>query len=113
MRAQTFPNPRFPHRVRIWREERGSDAFEDTVDERVLYDGVGRSFTNTTTTGDDHVVMNTRKCALPVLYDQWVEPVLAGDRIMVETGGGREWGEVTDFEPSNFGSEVYWHFVRN
>ena len=103
-------NPRYPHGVRIVRVE-ASSPFDETS-ERVLYCGCGRAYTDTTTTGDNNVDMNRRKCSIPVRFDLWDEPVLDGDTITVIKGTLTEVGRVRDFEPDNDRTVIYWELVR-
>lgn len=103
-------NPRYPHCVTITRVEAAS-PFDD-VTSRVVYQGKGRSYTDTTTTGDNNVDMNRRKCSIPMRYDKWKEPVLDGDTITVVIGTLTEVGRVRDFEPDNDRTVVYWELVR-
>lgn len=103
-------NPRYPHRVNITRTEAASPFDEATS--RVLYCGCGRAYTDTTTTGDNNVDMNRRKCSIPVRFDRWPEPVLDGDTITVVKGTLTEVGRVRDFEPDNDRTVIYWELVR-
>lgn len=111
MERWSHVNKRFPHTIKVYREMK-EDAFSAEVAEKVLYEGEGRSFTNTTTDGDD-VTVNMRKAAIPPLFSEWEEPILAGDVIEVWIGNVHEYGVVTDWEPANFGTEIYWKYVRN
>ncbi len=78
----------------------------------VLYDGIGRTFTDTTTTGDTHMDMNRRKCSIPVRFDEWTHEVLDGDRIAVKVGDVTYSGEVKDIEPDNDRTLIYWERPR-
>ena len=126
MRKDRIDNPRYPHHIRIVRVNPSSgegadpnDPFSDPVEpgqetEVVVYDGIGRSFTDTTTTGNDDVDTNKRKASIPVRFDKWevgVRP-LDGDTIYATVGNNTEIGQVRDFEPDNNRSLVYWDFVR-
>ena len=126
MRKDRIDNPRYPHHIRIVRVNpsagEGSDPndpFSDPVEPGqetyvVVYDGIGRSFTDTTTTGTDDVDTNKRKASIPVRFDKWevgVRP-LDGDTIYATVGNNTEIGQVRDFEPDNNRSLVYWDFVR-
>lgn len=126
MRKDRIDNPRYPHHIRIVRVNSSSgegddpnDPFADPVEpgqetEVVVYDGIGRSFTDTTTTGTDDVDTNKRKASIPVRFDKWevgVRP-LDGDTIYATVGNNTEIGQVRDFEPDNNRSLVYWDFVR-
>lgn len=106
-------NPRYPHTIKIVRTVLSENPFDDGTDEDVLYEGPGRSFTDTTTTGDI-VDVNKRKASIPVRYDVWGagrEP-LDGDTIIATVGENSEIGVVRDCEPDNDRSLVYWDFVR-
>ena len=113
MIAECVNNPRYPHRVIITRVELSDDPFAEETSERVLYDGVGRSFTDTTTTGGKGVDSNKRKASIPVRYDGWDEPVLDGDTIKtIKNDKLVEIGRVRDFEPDNNRTLIYWELVR-
>ena len=126
MRKDRIDNPRYPHHIRIVRVNPSACEgavlnvpFVDPVEpgqetEVVVYDGIGRSFTDTTTTGTDDVDTNKRKASIPVRFDKWevgVRP-LDGDTIYATAGNNTEIGQVRDFEPDNNRSLVYWDFVR-
>lgn len=110
-------NPMWPHRITIERKTYSDNPFDDEESTEVLYDGKGRSYTDTTTTGggtdEKRVDVNKRKASVPVRFDKWEKPVLAGDTITATMGNMVESGVVTDFEPDNFRSVVYWEVVRD
>ena len=113
MLKQKVDNPRYPQIVTITRVECSDNPFDGASTERVLYSGVGRSFTDTTTTGGSQVDVNKRKSSIPVRFDKWEEPILDGDTIKT-TKDGRllEIGRVRDFEPDNNRTLIYWDLVR-
>lgn len=82
--------------------------------EETLYEGKGRSFTDTTTNGNVEVDLNKRKASIPVRYDEWGagKKPLDGDTIYATVGNNTEIGRVRDCEPDNNRSLVYWDFVR-
>lgn len=109
-------NPRFPHTIKIWRETGSDDPFVDTVTTVILYEGVGRSYTDTTTTGDGKVISNRRKAAIPMRCDDWTEftDIHSGDIISVTLNTGIvEEGKVSDREVGTMGTNIVWEFVRN
>ena len=123
MRKPRIENPRYPHRIRIVRTVPGSGgdgnpfadadaAVEDT--EEVLYEGEGRSFTDTTTEGGKNVDENKRKASIPVRYDEWGAGrcPLDGDTIEATVGSNVERGVVKDCEPDNNRTVVYWDLRR-
>lgn len=113
MLKRKVDNPRFPHQVIITRVETSSNPFDEDVNERELYNGVGRSFTDTTTTGGSEVDLNKRKSSIPVRFDEWEEQVLDGDTIKtIKNGILVEIGRVRDFEPDNNRTLIYWDLVR-
>lgn len=144
MRKEVICNPRYPHTIKIVRMERrevekekasgevvdpddplaeqdaepldADDATEVVVEEYedVLYEGKGRSYTDTTTYGDGTVDRNKRKASIPVRYDKWGagRKPLDGDTIYATAGNNTEIGMVRDCEPDNDRSVVYWDFVR-
>jgi len=135
MRKVEVDNPRYPHHIRIIRkvasdwlnEETAADA-TGTGAEMVVYEGCGRSYTDTTTTGDAKVDTNKRKASIPMRFDDWAckckkaeaqtkqagPPFpMSGDLLYVTKGRiGEEW-EVKDFEPDNDRSVVYGELNRN
>lgn len=110
-------NPRYPHNVRITRKGSVEDnpfSGNKPVSVEILYDGIGRSFTDTTTEGDNVVDENKRKASIPVRYDEWDvgKQPLDGDTIEVTIGNNIEIGIVKDSEPDNNRMLVYWNFRR-
>jgi len=123
MRKIVVDNPRYPHHIRIVRvivpnwldyEEQPTSSSSSDEGEYVVYDGPGRSYTDTTTTGDAKVDTNRRKCSIPVRYDSWGELFpMSGDMVYATKGNIHEEWEVKDFEPDNDRSVVYGEFNRN
>lgn len=127
-------NPRYPHDILIYRvgkkaidtkpspddddpfsEVANIDVSSDAESEKtILYQGKGRSYTDTTTNGDGKVESNKRKASIPVRFDEWKEDSwpLDGDTIEVTHGNVKERGTVKDFEPDNNRSVVYWELLR-
>ncbi len=116
-------NPRYPHVIKIVRVIPGkgdddnpfADDDADVEDkEIVIYEGIGRSFTDTTTEGDKKVDENKRKASIPVRYDEWDAGrcPLDGDLIYSTVGNNTEQGMVKDCEPDNNRTVVYWDFTR-
>ncbi len=116
-------NPRYPHTIKIVRVVEGKgdedNPFADAdapleSEETVIYEGKGRSFTDTTTEGNDHVDQNKRKSSIPVRYDGWDagKCPLDGDLIYSIVGNNTEVGMVKDCEPDNNRTLVYWDFTR-
>lgn len=111
-------NERYPHQIRITRNEtfgETDDPFSDSDGYAdVLYDGEGRSFTDTTTQGDNNVDTNKRKVSIPVRFDEWESCRIPsdGDAIDVWIGENRETGIVKDCEPDNNRTLVYWDYNR-
>ncbi len=97
-----------------------SDPFADDDapvgydEEIVIYEGEGRSYTDTTTEGDKYVDQNKRKASIPVRYDEWVagKCPLDGDTIYATVGNNTEKGIVKDCEPDNNRTVVYWNLTR-
>ena len=117
-------NTRFPHTIKIWRETGSDDPFTDSVTEKVLYQGVGRAYTDTTTTGDGNVISNRRKAAIPIRFDAWTSEtdIKAGDQIEITYTNGdttsgtaplTENGLVSDRELGTMGTNIIWELVRN
>ena len=111
-------NERYPHGILIRRVVPGrvdaenpfsdSDSLEDV--EAVVYDGEGRSFTDTTTEGNNYIDENKRKASIPVRYDEW--DAGGGDLIRVTIGNNVEDGVVYDCESDNNRTLVYWNLRR-
>lgn len=144
MLKEVIDNPRYPHTIKIVRaskreieKEKASGMLADPDDpladqdaaplddgdttdvvveeyEDTLYEGKGRSYTDTTTYGDGKVDRNKRKASIPVRYDKWGagRKPLDGDTIYATVGENTEIGVVRDCEPDNDRSVVYWDFVR-
>ena len=124
MRKANIRNPRHPHTIKIVRvlvsKADENDPFadddakvsEDT--EIVIYEGEGRSYTDTTTEGGKNVDENKRKASIPVRYDEWDADrcPLDGDMIYATVGNNTEVGMVKDCEPDNNRTVVYWDFTR-
>lgn len=115
-------NERYPHGILIRRVVPGrvdaenpfsySASLEDV--EAVVYDGEGRSFTDTTTEGNNYIDENKRKASIPVRYDEWdagSKPT-DGDLIRVTIGNNVEDGVVYDCESDNNRTLVYWNLRR-
>lgn len=127
MRKVTIDNQRYPHDIRIIRkvekdwldddsvvDANGSDDEQNDGESIVIYEGKGRSYTETTTTGDKKVDTNKRKASIPVRYDEWDSLVpMSGDILYVMKGSITEEWEVKDFEPDNNRSVVYGELNRN
>lgn len=136
MRKEVVNNPRYPHVIKIVRmtdvqvsvvnesELDSEDPFATNTtstpqtkterEEVILYDGCGRSFTDTTTNGMGKVDINKRKASIPVRYDKWEAGKLPldGDTIYATVGNNTEEGRVRDCEPDNDRTIVYWELVR-
>lgn len=124
MEKENIRNPRYPHIIKIVRKVVGKadpdDPFadDDTLvgedKEIILYNGEGRSYTDTTTVGDKYVDQNKRKASIPVRYDEWGAGrcPLDGDTIYATIGNNTEVGIVKDCEPDNNRTVVYWEYIR-
>lgn len=126
MKKEAVENPRYPHHIKITRRSEAveSDDPFDRADGGVIvttiYEGEGRSYTDTTTNGSTAVDVNKRKASIPVRFDEWVPSQeshdvqwpMDGDIIEVEKAGITEQGKVRDFEPDNNRSVVYWELTR-
>jgi hypothetical protein len=124
MEKENIRNPRYPHHIKIVRKVVGKadpdDPFADDDapvgedKEIILYNGEGRSYTDTTTVGDKYVDKNKRKASIPVRYDEWGAGrcPLDGDTIYATIGNNTEVGIVKDCEPDNNRTVVYWEYIR-
>lgn len=115
MKKVRIDNPRYSHHIRIIRKVVADWLGDsDKDEEQVIYEGVGRSYTETTTTGDRKVDTNKRKASIPVRYDEWTDKVpMSGDLLQVTKGNITEEWEVKDFEPDNNRSVVYGELNRD
>ena len=117
MKKVVIDNPRYPHQIRIIRKQEKdwmSTSSSSSDDDTVVYEGVGRSYTETTTTGDKKVDTNKRKASIPVRYNEWQGNVpMSGDILYATKGEITEEWEVKDFEPDNNRSVVYGELNRN
>lgn len=106
-------NPRYPHLVEITRLITNENPFSEEEEEVVvLYKGVGRVFTDTTTNGSNDMDSNRRKASIPVRFDEWKYEILDGDVIKVAVGNIEYSGIVKDCEPDNNRTLVYWERNR-
>lgn len=123
MKKTVVSNPRYPHCIRIVRKVAAEWLSENDgdVSEELIYEGCGRSYTDTTTYGNKVVDVNKRKCSIPVRYDEWPAPSdtfgprvpMSGDMLYVTKGETTEVWEVKDFEPDNNRSVVYGQLNRS
>lgn len=129
MRKVKIDNPRYPHTIRIIRKKEedwlaeesesgssssSSSSSSEESDEQVVYEGPGRSYTDTTTVGDSKVDSNKRKASIPVRFDEWEGLVpMSGDILYVTKENITEEWEVRDFEPDNNRSVIYGEMSRN
>lgn len=114
MRKREVVNPRYPHEITIVRRTLPDRYSEDEMTEEIIYQGKGRSYTDTTTTGDAKVDSNKRKASIPMRFDQWTGKVpMSGDILTAVKGNITEQWEVKDFEPDNDRSVIYGEYNRN
>lgn len=114
MRRIKVDNPRYPHSIKIIRRELPGRYSKGEPVETIVYEGMGRSYTDTTTTGNAKVDLNKRKASIPVRFDEWKDLVpTSGDILIAVKGNIREEWEVKDFEPDNNRSVVYGEYNRN
>lgn len=114
MRKVKVSNPRYPHTIKIVRRGLPDRYSEGELAEQIVYEGIGRSYTDTTTTGDAKVDSNKRKASIPVRFDEWSGLIpMSGDVLIVVKGNITEEWEVKDFEPDNNRSVIYGEMNRN
>lgn len=113
MRKANVNNPRYPHKVIITRITPPEDEFSGVPIAKKIYVGIGRAFTDTTTTGSADVERNRRKASIPVRFDEWDDAIYSGDIIETYKGSVYEKGIVRDFEPDNNRTLIYWDLIRN
>lgn len=118
MEKPNIINERYPHTIKIVRvvkEYDEDDPFTEAIErEEILYNKKGRSYTQTTTEGNNIVDENKRKASIPVRYDEWGagKQPLDGDKIYATVGNNTEVGIVKDSEPDNNRTVVYWDLRR-
>lgn len=126
MLEEEITNPRYPHTINIVRVNTNTSGvvddddplaeptYKNTPAEEMLYQGIGRSYTDTTTNGNVEVDTNKRKASIPVRFDKWEKGKLPldGDTIYATVGNNTEIGRVRDCEPDNNRTVVYWDFIR-
>ena len=116
MRKQKIDNPRYPHHIKIVRKSVPDRYEESELEETIIYEGVGRSYTDTTTTGDARVDSNKRKASIPRRFDKWSGDdamPMSGDMLIATKNNITEEWEVRDFEPDNDRSVIYGEMNRN
>lgn len=114
MRRTKVDNPRYPHTIKIVRRILNDRYSKETLHEEIVYEGVGRSYTETTTTGDAKVDSNKRKASIPVRFDEWNGLVPeSGDYLIAVKGNVTEEWEVKDWEPDNNRTVIYGEHNRN
>lgn len=113
MKKTIIRNPRYPHYIRIVRRELPEDEFSgDEMVESLVWEGCGRGYTDTTTTGTTELDLNKRKASIPVRFDKWGggedKPYpIDGDIMTVRKGAVTEEWRVRDFESDNDRTVVY------
>lgn len=122
MIKEDIVNYRYPHTISITRtipgkgdEDNPFSDVENIEDETlILYDGEGRSFTDTTTEGNSGVDENKRKASIPVRFDEWEEgkKPTDGDIINAVIGNNTETGIIYDCESDNNRTLIYWNLRR-
>lgn len=135
-------NPRFPHTCKIWRVSTASPLVDEPIDYdpladeeepsepesgqeleededvsvNVIYEGECRAYSKNTTSDRGEVITSYRGLALPVTQDEWTELGVVpqeGDLMWVQRGGYREYGNVIDKLPANFGgTHLTWRYGR-
>jgi hypothetical protein len=114
MRKNVIVNERYPHQIKIIRRSVPDRYQEGGEQEEVIYEGKGRSYTDTTTTGNAKVDLNKRKASIPVRFDEWKDKIpQSGDILIVVKANITEQWEVKDFEPDNNRTVIYGEYNRN
>lgn len=108
-------NPRFPHACIITRSVKAEGPMSDENTSVVLYKGSCRGYSKLTTSASGEVISSYRGLALPLKRDEWVKDTIPqeGDRIVLDKGSYKEYGEVIDRMPGNLGTHLLWRYVRN
>ncbi len=114
MRKNKVFNPPYPHTIKIVRRELPGRYESGPLTEHTVYEGPGRSYTETTTTGDAKVQENKRKASIPVKFSEWegLTPK-SGDILIAIKGEITEEWEVKDWEPDNGRTVIYGELNRN
>lgn len=114
MRRNKVDNPRYPHTIKIVRRTLPDRYSNESPTEETVYEGVGRSYTDTTTTGDAKVDSNKRKASIPVRFDQWNGLIpMSGDYLIAVKGNITEEWEIKDWEPDNDRTVIYGEHNRD
>ncbi len=114
MRKNKIDNPRYPHTIKIVRRTLPGRYSKEPLIEETVYEGKGRSYTDTTTIGNAKVEDNKRKASIPMRYSDWGELTPKSGDILIATKGDitEEW-EVKDWEPDNNRTVIYGELNRN
>lgn len=116
--SKSVTNKRFPHHIKVYGLQVNGgddDPFTKANQRKIVYKGVGRSFTDTTTTGDGKVIVNRRKASIPKVYSDFSDTnvILPDYMIEVTIGGYTEIGFVKDVEAGTMGTNIIWELSRN
>jgi hypothetical protein len=108
-------NPRFPHSCEIIRFAKSEDPMSDEETGIVIYKGSCRGYSKLTTSVSGEVLSSYRGLALPLKQDEWTSDTIPqeGDKIVLDKGSYKEYGEVIDRMPGNLGTHLLWRYVRN
>lgn len=106
-------NERFPHSCEIFRESDVNPYEDSETGKIVLYSGKCRSYTRYVTKGSGDVITSVRTLAIPVKLIDWIVTPFTGDKVMIKFADREEHGEIVDFNPNNFGTDITWRYVRN
>lgn len=137
-----YPNPRFPHTCKVYRES-GGDAFEESTN-TVLFEGECRNYITTRNIGESKVASSQYTLAIPAYMEidddteipEWAKDGETGEYETYESGGkkylrikvksfpgdkvsctdarGKEIvGTVVDCYAGTKGNNVYWNYDAN
>lgn len=129
-----YPNPRFPHQCKVWRES-GGDAFEESSVE-LLYEGECRNYITTRNIGESKVASSQYTLAIPAYkeitddtevsedaevwenegkqYLRIIVKAFPGDKVSCTDARGTEIvGTVVDCYAGTKGNNVYWNYDAN
>lgn len=101
-------NPRFPHRVRVYRDSLDTRSAVQRVERVLLLDSVCRHYVRERGNTRGAVNVASYVLALPVHR----VGVLAGDKVEVLTSTGIILGEVLDSLVGNFGANIWYDEVK-
>lgn len=104
-------NPRWPHKVVIYREVTGDNPWDDSDSETVvLYEGACRSYRKSLTSFKESVLTNVRMLSIK----GFIEGLQTNDKVNVDRFGYKEEGYIKDVNAymNGRGMTIEWDYER-